>query len=52
MCIRDRFKTILKEIKKLCREKKLIVDYKGDEEAGNRIQRWAMGCLLYTSRCV
>ena len=39
----EEFKTILKEIKKLCREKKLIVDYKGDEEAGNRIQRWAMG---------
>ena len=39
----EEFKTILKEIKKLCREKKLIVDYKGDEEVGNRIQRWAMG---------
>lgn len=39
----EEFKTILKEIRKLCREKKLIVDYKGDEEVGNRIQRWAMG---------
>lgn len=33
----------LKEIKRICRGKKLVVDYKGNEEIGNRIQRWAMG---------
>ena len=39
----EEFKTVLTEIKKLCKGKKLIVDYKGNEEVGNRIQRWAMG---------
>ncbi len=39
----EEFKAILRDIKKLCREKKLIVDYKGDEETGNLIQRWSMG---------
>lgn len=40
---KEQFTSILREIKKQCRGKKLIVDYKGDEETGNRIQRWAMG---------
>ena len=39
----EEFKTVLTEIKKLCKGKKLIVDYKGNEEVVNRIQRWAMG---------
>lgn len=41
---KEEFITLLNEIKKLCRGKKLIVDYKGDEAVGNKIQRWAMGC--------
>lgn len=40
---KEEFLEKLKEIKRICRRKKLIVDYKGDEEVGNRIQRWAMG---------
>ena len=39
----DEFISMLREIKKMCRGKKLIVDYKGDAETGNRIQRQAMG---------
>lgn len=30
-------------VKSFCAGKPLIVDYKKDEEVGNRIQRWAMG---------
>ncbi|MDD6881119.1 MAG: type I 3-dehydroquinate dehydratase [Firmicutes bacterium] len=30
-------------VKSFCDRKPLIIDYKGDEEIGNRIQRWAMG---------
>lgn len=33
----------LNHVKELCSGKKLIVDYKGDDLVGNRIQRWAMG---------
>ena len=30
-------------IKSFCQNKPLIIDYKKDEEIGNKIQRWAMG---------
>ena len=30
-------------IKSFCQNKPLIIDYKKDEETGNKIQRWAMG---------
>lgn len=30
-------------VKSFCDRKPLIIDYKGNEEIGNRIQRWAMG---------
>lgn len=33
----------IKEIKSMCPGKKIIVDYKGDTQTGNRIQKWAMG---------
>lgn len=37
------FISVLKDIKKLCSGKKFIVDYKGNPEIGDRLQRWAMG---------
>ncbi len=40
---KEEFTSILRDLKKQCRGKKLTVDYKGDEDTGNRIQRWAMG---------
>jgi len=30
-------------VKSFCQNKPLIIDYKKDEETGNKIQRWAMG---------
>lgn len=41
---KEEFLAKLKEIKYLCPGKKIVVDYKGDAETGDRIQRWALGC--------
>lgn len=40
---RTEFIKLLKEIKSICRRKKLIVAFDGNEETGNRLRRWAMG---------
>ncbi len=39
----EEFLLKLKEIKQLCHGKKFIVDYRGDQNVGNRIRKWAMG---------
>ena len=40
---REEFVHKLLMVKSFCQNKPLIVDYKKDEETGNKIQRWAMG---------
>lgn len=40
---KEEFIEKLKQVKKLCQGKKLIVNYAGSEIVGNRIRRWAMG---------
>lgn len=40
---KEEFTKKLKEVKALCRGKKLIVNYKGDEDTTARIQKWALG---------
>lgn len=39
---KDEFTKLLLRVKKLCRGKKLIIDYKGDEVLVNRFLRWSM----------
>lgn len=39
----EEFKAILKDIKKMCGLKKLIVSYKGDVSVGGRILAWSVG---------
>lgn len=34
---------LIKEIKRMCTGKKILLDYKGDIDTSNRIYRWAMG---------
>jgi len=39
----EEFKTVLKEIKKICRAKKLVVSCKGNEDVAADILRWSVG---------
>lgn len=44
---KEEFVHKLHMVKSFCHKKPLIIDYKKDEEVGNRIERWAMGYADY-----